>query len=377
MEKQAQKAERDAAKKIEESQKRVREAQNESAHSIDNIKDEFVRQSTAEEVRQQQIMDREKDQYDSAIHELGMRSNEELRKLRYEGDRDVKKTKNFYEDSIEVTKKQADEKLEGIRSQSNAMSAYEQMRAKNEMDLYKQSNEQRTESLRTDLDEQFEKTSAQMQANQENRLNNTVLADEQREDSYKQTFEGKIKKQAEILKNIGSRAARALNQIQQDTAQKISAYGTRQNDPFYQLMTIGANLSENEDAYVLIATIPTHEQKNISITMQGNRLMVKGARQNEEVTQNDPEKTVSSSSYQSYHESFTLDYQVDSKRMTKVFDGDQLIVTIPKTGKLGAPLHRSPYQATAITEKARFPENLPKPTPTQTSAPGEGPVTPG
>lgn len=376
-EKQAQRTEREAAKKIAESQRRVREAQNESNRAIENIRDEFVRQSTHEEIRQQTLLDQQRERSEETLRNLQQNTQVQTQKTRHEGERKLNQTQYFYQDQIEATEKEAKKKLDSIQRNSHAMSEYERMRSNAETELLKQSNQQRTEVLRTELDDRFAKTQKELSDHHEKRVMTATDADQKREENFQKKFSAKLKNQQEEVQKMESRAARALNAIRQDTAQKISAYEERQQDPFYQMMSIGAKLTEDSDAYFLTAKIPSHEQQGVSVSLQGNRVVIKGSRKNEEETELPSGAKMGSSSFQSYHESYELAVPVESSKMTKVFDGDELIVVLPKKGRPNAPIHRSPYEATAVREKARFPENLPKPTPQKTSAPGEGPVTPG
>src|SRR5262249_35828266 len=81
---------------------------------------------------------------------------------------------------------------------------------------------------------------------------------------------------------------------------------------------------------------------------------------NEEKLELDHGASASTSAYQSFSQSFPLSYPVQAKQLRKDFDGDELIVTVPKMPEYAnRPVKTLPKPERAKLDRPRFPENLP------------------
>ena len=87
-------------------------------------------------------------------------------------------------------------------------------------------------------------------------------------------------------------------------------------------MDICLGSRESDDAYVLTATIPSHEQHSVQVSVRGDRLVVSGARRSDEKEDLGPGRSVTTSSYQNYSESFPLTMPVEARMLRREFDGD-------------------------------------------------------
>jgi HSP20 family molecular chaperone IbpA len=126
-------------------------------------------------------------------------------------------------------------------------------------------------------------------------------------------------------------------------------------------MEIGANLHDAGDRYVLTATVPEHEQAHVSVALKGDQIIVQGYRRNEEKLELRDGQTRSSNAYQSYSESFPLPWPVEGKLLTRHFEGDRLVVTVPKKNEFAfSKAKYSPDAERARVEMPHFPDNLPK-----------------
>jgi HSP20 family protein len=161
------------------------------------------------------------------------------------------------------------------------------------------------------------------------------------------------------LDRINRNTTEDIHRLQESTARKLDAYNDRLHDPFYQLVVTDAKLSENSDSYVLTATIPPHEQEQISINIRGNQLVLSGNRRSKEKIEDAPGRELSTSSFQTFSETFPLDMPVDSRALSRRFDGDQLTVTIPKRlNYKPAPMHEIKKAEPIRAERPKFPDNL-------------------
>ena len=80
----------------------------------------------------------------------------------------------------------------------------------------------------------------------------TAKADEHFHGRYESVRAG----HEQALDRLQADSSHELKRIRMDTAQKLSAYRERQDDPFYKLLDIGAELSEERDHFVLTAKDP-------------------------------------------------------------------------------------------------------------------------
>ena len=189
--------------------------------------------------------------------------------------------------------------------------------------------------------------------------NRTLEANETADQTFKQQFEHTLAEHQEVLGRLNRRAGEDLQKLKEEYQTKLEAYSERSKDPFYRTMDAGMNLRENDDAYVLTAKIPEHERKGVSIAMRGNEIVLSGYRRNEERLKKEGGGQQETHSFQSFSESFQLAHPVDANRIARTFDGDELIVLIPKSGA-------RPYVSPAAVVvpppsamKPRFPDNLP------------------
>ena len=123
-------------------------------------------------------------------------------------------------------------------------------------------------------------------------------------------------------------------------------------------------LVEKQDHFLLTALVPEHEQKKIQVIIRGNELVLSGQRKNQEKIELSQGHSRSTSSYQSFHESLPLTYPVDELRLSKRFEGDLLIVEIPKRNsfdpnKTQAVKGRQSSEETVMAVRPDFPSNLP------------------
>jgi HSP20 family protein len=112
-------------------------------------------------------------------------------------------------------------------------------------------------------------------------------------------------------------------------------------DPFAQMLPTGARLiepvtfaprfevKETKDAYVFKADIPGIEEKDLEITLTGNRLTVSGKREAEQREEQDTYYAYERS-YGTFSRSFTLPEGADSEHADADLKSGVLTLTVPK-----------------------------------------------
>jgi HSP20 family molecular chaperone IbpA len=182
---------------------------------------------------------------------------------------------------------------------------------------------------------------------------------EHAQEKFENNFKESVTQQKEILDEVNRSASNQVKAIQKNTMDKIAAYSSRQSDPFYRMKRFGADLYEGHNEYVLEARIPEHEQSKVSVSVRGDQLVLSNYRQNQDRRDEGNGHVQTTASYQTVTESFPLYHPVDPRGITKEFEGDTMIVRIPKKARDNRPpLHKSNLQGRVRVEPPKFPANL-------------------
>ncbi len=350
--------EREANARIAAAGKRVEAAQEQVNENINAIRDSYDRDYTAINTRNQEALEALKNKGYGEIRQLQRSQQTELRRQENLGERDLSKEKQFYANSTyDLEKRNREHQIE-LQSENLKKIEYEQNANNLELE---------------DLKARQRQLIARLQENSEDQLQHASDATAKRvqiiKEGYEQSIQGTQEKFMQDFEKIHSKASQTINalneevseqirNIRQDTAQKLSAYQSRQSDPFYKLMDIQASLADTGDAFELTATIPEYEQQHISVSIQGNNVIILGNRKNEENLTLGPGRAVGSASFQTFHESFPLSWPVEANRLTKEFDGDRLTIRIPKKNEYAFKEPTQPQPAKTRAESPQFPKNI-------------------
>ena len=183
----------------------------------------------------------------------------------------------------------------------------------------------------------------------------STKANEQSREHFASRYRAHVADQESAINRLQGEAARKLDELRSGTSHKLSAYGERQADPFYKLLDLQARLEEESDHYVIRARIPEHEQAKVTVSVQGDRIVLTGSRRNEERQELEPGHIESTNAFQTFTESFPILWPVDTRGMTRHSDGDWLTVTLPKKSRAPAPHYQPPVGKIAV-DRPRFPE---------------------
>jgi hypothetical protein len=143
----------------------------------------------------------------------------------------------------------------------------------------------------------------------------------------------------------------------------LNAYRDRNEDPFYKIHHFDSNLSDSGDEYVLRVRAPSHERSNLRVSIVGHEILLSGQRKNEDFVKTSEGGRVSSTSFQSFKQTFPVDYPVEAKMIYQEVDGEDVVFHLPKAGPKARKVHESPYEKIErleATQKPFFPKNLPE-----------------
>jgi HSP20 family molecular chaperone IbpA len=340
-------------------EKMVAQAKAESEAEVSRVRQETAEETLAESERRDVLVENERTKGYEQLRELQQQQQAELTRIRREGEAALERMKEHYRTTTNSAQFEGERELKQIRSarahevQTESTAANDEVETLRRDHLDKVSNQRAfNEARETELRETAK-------TDLERKRVDTNAAIERSQQAYDEKFQRIHQQTDEILDSVGSKANEELRRVRQDTAQKLAAYSSRQRDPFYKMLDTRARLEETDDGYVLTATIPPHEQQHVTATIKGDNLVIAGYRRNEERLQPEPGHSRSTSSYQSFQESFPLPVPVDSKFLTHEFDGDTLTVRVPKKGDWAKRDRVAPRPPDRIRlERPEFPKNL-------------------
>ncbi|MBN20946.1 MAG: hypothetical protein CL678_06605 [Bdellovibrionaceae bacterium] len=358
--KKVRRAEKEAQKKINATQKRVNNAQKESRFQLEEIRDSFEKSERLQ-----------KDKYTKELELLRNEQNQNLRELKSDHQIDLSRSKNQNENELrKINQYYENQQRRALREGENKFNRQIQ---ENHIQHQALQNKNRTEllHLKNQGNSQIDSKRWQFQNQIENLdkngkkeiklLTEKVNTEKQKSsENFKNRYQEMVKVQDEILNNLNKRISEEVHQIKKDSVMKLGAFMDQKSDPFYRTMTLDADFSESDDEYQIRARIPEHERDGIKINVHDNEIFISGERKSSETIHTDEGGTVSSSQFQTYHQSFPIHSPVESHLLRKEYDGDELVISLPKKGSELAknPIKKIvPEEVTA--KRPYFPENIP------------------
>lgn len=357
-------AEDEANRKVQESRTRVKQANIEADQEINQVKDEYikrvdnerakgeaalgyekrklgegVRQAHRDAAREHQTL---KSTHEKDIHDLTIQSEAQRTAIERESEKKLTETRREATGTIERERRLRDEQIHAIDSKFQAESTIKKSdhEAKlNEFNQYAKATREKAES-----------TTRQSIANSQ--------------EHYEDLYQSTQKTQAESLDRLNRATQSQLEQARISSSHRLNAFNQRNEDPFYRAITLGLQVQDTPDAFIVRAPIPEHEKDRIQLNVRGNELIVSGKRKNEEKLTTESGNTVTTSSYQAYSEAVPLDWPIDPRGITRSFEGGVLSIRLPK--KLtydNTPSTTKPDRSASATRAAairpQFPGNLP------------------
>ncbi|MBS1958902.1 MAG: hypothetical protein JST80_05470 [Bdellovibrionales bacterium] len=193
-----------------------------------------------------------------------------------------------------------------------------------------------------------------------------AIALQQMEDHYNGLRTGAQEQYESGLKNLYQRTQDEFGQKQLLHSKMIEAYQKRAQDPFYSINRYDSDLLDIGDEYVLRVKVPDYERNQFRVQVAGQEIQLMGIRHNEEKTEIEPGRWISSNSHQTVSERYPLDHPVDGRSMTMSEQGDWLEYHLPKFNKnhrysdAVQPKTYDPDEL-ALVKEIEFPKSLPRP----------------
>lgn len=349
----------DAQQQIAAAEKTVTDAQAQANAEMDRLAADYDVRMESDIQRRDQALANERLKGYEALRDLQLKQAEELSRLHHEGERALAEMKDYYYGQATQTERAGTQALRDEQMKSGLATKNEHDSNAVDLELAHRDHTAKLDHLRESNDEQEQQFTAASRAEFERHRTSTGLEMRKTKAAFEQK-EATVRDQTnEELASLTSSSNRELERMRQDTSMKLDAYSSRQNDPFYRMVDTNADLSETSDGYELRAIIPPHEREHLTVSVNGNVLALSGYRRNEEKLDKEPGRSESTSAFQSFRETFPLPMAVDAHRLTREFEGDELVVRVPKTGRSYEPKPRPPAPARVRLERPEFPKNLP------------------
>jgi HSP20 family molecular chaperone IbpA len=352
-------AQADVSNKITQLQDQAKQVVIEGQTQVDQLKDNYEREALAESSRQETTLANEKSKGYEKLRELQRAQNAEEARIKREGENEIARLNNYYRDAEYKAEQRGDELLRTTESKNTQRINFELDSGNKAAEQLHHDKRIELEQIQADRDQQIAITEKQAHDLYEKKRDATQNAIQQSTEKLDSQYHEIEKTHQDTLDRLTHESFSQLQQRRLDTSRKLSAYSERQNDPFYKLMDLQAEFEDQGDKYVLTARIPEHEQKNVTVAIRGNQIVLSGTRRNEERVELEPGHQKGTSSYQSFMESFPFSQAVENRMMTHEFHGDHIVITVPKK-LIANEYHPHKMKPSRLqVQRPDFPANLP------------------
>ena len=317
----------DTAAEIQENNNRLHR---EGEISLNHLRDSYERQYDSQKTHQEGTLELDKEKASNDLRETQKRQSAELNRVRRDGESEISKLKNYYRNQSSALDKKGREQIVTTQLQAQQIEDSERRNHNHLLDHLKGENQSRVEMMTAENDLLFNELKKAKQEKVEN------LQTEHQASFIKVTEDLRTQLQqvqdnhSHVLGDIKTKSQQKLGDLQEQALLNVSNYQEKLADPFYQPLDLNTKFTETKNEFILTATIPKHEQKNISVSISGDKLTLSGYRQHKQEIELEKGTDQSTASYQSFHKNFPLTWPVESKKVTRQFQGNQLTITIPK-----------------------------------------------
>jgi HSP20 family molecular chaperone IbpA len=354
----AAKAEREAAERVTAAQKHVREANREEEKQLENLRDAYAHRTEAERARGDDYIEAVRNRNYQSVSELQRKAENDEHRVHTESDRNLKSLDRHYAEATRQATRRGESQLKETTERNFKEQEHERRADAERLAMLKSDFSQEKRQIEADRRNTTASLTNQSQAHRKELEERTRSAVAESDAHYQDAFQGALKQNRDAMDDLNWRASREIEVLKRGTALKLDAYEDQKHDPFYRMIDIDGKVTENDDQFVFTARIPPHERDRININIRGNELIVSGKRKSEESLEVAPGQIARTNSYQSFSQNFPLGFPVNPKNMTREYDGDLLVVRIPKRSTY-EPVKPKKTATRAIAERPRFPKNLP------------------
>ena len=351
-------AEKDLNDNILTAQREAKLAQERGEQRINEIQDYYV-----------DLAKQEKEQGEQSLTHQKTQTYEQLRSMKQLHSRHQKDAQDQFRNQTNELNKNQNQRLQYIKnnfdrelnsrqeSHEKAL-AHESNSAREQVDHLKTEHNEYMKSL----DEHFNQEQQTLLEAHEIELNkikeNQQRVTQKQESKHLQEYSKQLKQHKNQTQQMQDRLNQQIANIQMESSKQLSTYESQQQDGFYKMITIDAQIIETKEEFVITANIPKYEQPHFYATVRGDQIVIGGYRKHEEKRSDQEGHEQSTASYQSYTKTYPLSHPVDAKKLTRQFIDDQVIIRVPKTSgyKMRSLEQAKPEKIQAT--KPELPENI-------------------
>jgi HSP20 family molecular chaperone IbpA len=357
----ARQEEANAQRRIEAAREQVAKAQKEAESEISVIRERSQQQTLSETAKQEERVQRIREQGYENLNKVRQTQQQEIKRVRDGGEKKINELRQHYGQKAYETERKSQVQIQELIQNNQIAIKNERETSQSELKNLKETGQAELLHLQREIENQMD---IMRQANNK-RYEETLAAQKnfvkEREAHFNKENETLHAFHEERLNELFGRVTEQLQKIQDHKSKKLATYDQQGKDPFYSFVDLGTRLKENRDSYTLSARIPKHEQANIRILARENEIVLIGSRRNEEEKETETGRIKGVSSYQTYRERFPVAFPIDGSKLERSFQGDRLIVTIPKKGlwdqKAMAKNHRTEVENSDLMRPV-FPRTL-------------------
>jgi HSP20 family molecular chaperone IbpA len=353
-------ADRDTRLRMQQLDQMAHEYEAQTQERIEESHRQLDIQQNKEQARHEAAIEDQRANFYAQSRDLQQQFQAEITRIRREGEAELRRLNDYYRGATTVIERDGNEKLTDLLKRNEIELKFNREQGAHELITLQDQHAEQVRRFQGQREHQATALTESARQQNERMKEAYQQASERSRDQYVEQHGQLVKAQNDSLDKLYRNANTKLTGIREESAAKLDAYSTRQNDPFYQMMTTDARFSDQGDHYVLEATIPTHERDHVSVSVKGNQIVLSGYRRNEERLQIEPGRSQGSAAFQSFQETFPITWPVESRQITRDYDGDRLVVKIPKKNEFAAPLLKEKRPvAAAVAERPNFPANIP------------------
>lgn len=340
---QARQAQQLAEERADELNSEVAALQSENSDTLNHMHQDFDSQEEQERDRQQSALESVRSAGYENLRKTQQSQAAELSRTRRDGEAELARLREFYRNATYQASSKGSRELGNIERRQLEKKNNEDLLMRQRLEQLRQEQDARLRNVHGEGDQRIQQALQQHRDAYQKLVASSKAETGQEQRHFDERYHQLLSEHQKALQRVQAESARNIGELQGEMSRKLAAYRESQADPFYRLVDLDTRFFDEPDRYVLRARVPRQEREHIKVSVLGDRIQLTGFRRNEEKLETEPGHTRSTSSYQSFSEGFPVDWPVDAQRVTREYDGDWMIVTLPKKEHPG-PAHFHPLR---------------------------------
>lgn len=331
---QNDKAQMDEALQIEERLKKIQEDYQNTVSKIEESKKQLQDTSQKEikfkQIRNQTKLDQEIFRNEDAVQEMSARAQRSLDKLRFRETQDrLQMVNDFAENRSELQSIQNKSiNKQNIDFRRNTLANNNRFnRALQQQEIEFNDNFQRKESeFKRDLKQQTDEKKATLESQLKFYDNAMIEA----KNTFKTNYNALKLKQQQIYDNLEVKGNQRIEEIRENTTEKIKLLESKKEDKFYHSVDLKPKINDKEDHYLISFKIPEYEQGLINLSANDRKVRVTFSRSYTDEGRDLAGMYGKTQKSESILNEFTLPEIMEPKKIEKIYAENIVTFKVPK-----------------------------------------------